>query len=901
MRERAGLIDRSERGKIEVTGKDRATFLHGLVSNDVKGLAPGQGNQSALLDVHGKVTALLVVHCLADRLVLETDGRQGGASAERDRPLPLLRARRAGGRDGRLGDPHRRGTERAEDRRADARRRPARSLPAGTTSSCPGKRAELRVVRAEEAGEEGYDVWTQPAGLSRLWERLREAGARADRARGVGRAPAGGGRGPVRGRRGRLDAPPGGAARPTSYSLNKGCYLGQEVVARVTYRGHVNRKIVGFRFADARDAAARRARGRGGRQGVGRITSAAVSPALGSTLALGFLRREHWEPGTRVEVQGADEVLAGRGDRAALLPPDARRVSHGAPPAPRARLAHAQPPRRRDEPVPPPAPVQPGRLVPVGRGGAGAGAPRGQAGPALGRLLGLPLVPRHGARVVRGPGRSRGLMNERFVNIKVDREERPDVDSIYMQAVQAMTGHGGWPMTVFLTPDGVPVLRRHLLPAGGPPRHARVPARPRGGGRVLSRQARRGRPGSGQELLERLRQGERVRAGTEPPDPLACSTAPTRGSGPSSTRDHGGLGRAPKFPQPMAFDFLLRYWRRRDAARGAPDGRGRPSPAWRAAASTTSSAAASTATRSTRCGWCPTSRRCSTTTPSSRSSISTPGRRRAIPSTAGSTEETLDYVVREMTHPDGRLLLDPGRGLGRRGGQVLRLGPGGDRGRCSSPRRRGPPSTTGAWPTGRTSRAGASCTCRASRARWRRRSASRRDRLAERLGRARADALRAPRGPHQARPRREGAGGLERDDAPRLRRGVARARTARLPPGGRAERRVPPLARWSRDGRLLRTWKDGRAKLLGYLEDHAMVVDGLLALYEATFDRRWLDAARRLADAMLRPLLGPRGRGLLRHGPGPRDPGRPAARASSTRPCRAAPRWRPTSCSASPS
>src|SRR5262252_7276322 len=48
------------------------------------------------------------------------------------------------------------------------------------------------------------------------------------------------------------------------------------------------------------------------------------------------------------------------------------------------------------------------------------------------------------------------LMNDRFVNIKVDREERPDLDGIYMQAVQAMTGHGGWPMTVFLTPDGVP-------------------------------------------------------------------------------------------------------------------------------------------------------------------------------------------------------------------------------------------------------------------------------------------------------------------------------------------------------------------------------------------------------------------------------------------------------------
>src|SRR2546430_13310172 len=48
------------------------------------------------------------------------------------------------------------------------------------------------------------------------------------------------------------------------------------------------------------------------------------------------------------------------------------------------------------------------------------------------------------------------LMNDNFVNIKVDREERPDLDGIYMQAVQAMTGHGGWPMTMFLLPDGSP-------------------------------------------------------------------------------------------------------------------------------------------------------------------------------------------------------------------------------------------------------------------------------------------------------------------------------------------------------------------------------------------------------------------------------------------------------------
>ena len=86
------------------------------------------------------------------------------------------------------------------------------------------------------------------------------------------------------------------------------------------------------------------------------------------------------------------------------------------------------------------------------------------------------------------------VMNDRFVNVKVDREERPDVDAIYMQAVQAMTGSGGWPMTVFLDPDGPPVLRRHLLPARRPPGHARLRAPARRDRRRVAPPPRRARP-----------------------------------------------------------------------------------------------------------------------------------------------------------------------------------------------------------------------------------------------------------------------------------------------------------------------------------------------------------------------------------------------------------------------
>ena len=85
------------------------------------------------------------------------------------------------------------------------------------------------------------------------------------------------------------------------------------------------------------------------------------------------------------------------------------------------------------------------------------------------------------------------LMNEHFVNVKVDREERPDLDAVYMDAVVALTGHGGWPMTVFLTPDGRAVLRRHVFPARAAARAAELPPGSGGGRAGLPRAARRGR------------------------------------------------------------------------------------------------------------------------------------------------------------------------------------------------------------------------------------------------------------------------------------------------------------------------------------------------------------------------------------------------------------------------
>ena len=150
------------------------------------------------------------------------------------------------------------------------------------------------------------------------------------------------------------------------------------------------------------------------------------------------------------------------------------------------------------------------------------------------------------------------VMNELFVNIKVDREERPDVDGIYMQAVQAMTGHGGWPMTVFLTPDGVPFYGGTYFP---PEDRLGMPGFPR----VLHAAALAYRT----RRDEVLQAAERMRAALAPPrlrsaaDPVSAQldAAAIALVQQTDTR-HGGFGDALKFPHPMALDLMLRRHRR---------------------------------------------------------------------------------------------------------------------------------------------------------------------------------------------------------------------------------------------------------------------------------------------------------------------------------------------------
>jgi uncharacterized protein YyaL (SSP411 family) len=148
------------------------------------------------------------------------------------------------------------------------------------------------------------------------------------------------------------------------------------------------------------------------------------------------------------------------------------------------------------------------------------------------------------------------LMNERYVNIKVDREERPDVDSLYMDAVVALTGHGGWPMTVFLTPEAEPFLGGTYYPPE--PRHGLPSFK-----QVLvaisdAYRERRGDVTSqAQALVEAVRRSAELAPSS---DPLTESllTDASRALHAQFDPEWGGWGGAPKFPQASTLEFLLR-------------------------------------------------------------------------------------------------------------------------------------------------------------------------------------------------------------------------------------------------------------------------------------------------------------------------------------------------------
>jgi len=152
------------------------------------------------------------------------------------------------------------------------------------------------------------------------------------------------------------------------------------------------------------------------------------------------------------------------------------------------------------------------------------------------------------------------VMNANFVNIKVDREELPDVDSIYMTAVQAMTGSGGWPLTVFITPDGQPFFGGTYFPPVDHENRAGFP-------RILAAVAdaytnkREELLSNSEKIVGAIREQSTPQKTDGAVEESLIFGSFTHLVG-SADPENGGTQGAPKFPQPMIYELLLRYWKR---------------------------------------------------------------------------------------------------------------------------------------------------------------------------------------------------------------------------------------------------------------------------------------------------------------------------------------------------
>lgn len=293
IREECGLLDR-ERGVIAVTGPDAAEYLQGQLTNDVEALAVGEGQYAALLDRKGHMQSdLVVLRPAAEEIVLETEA---GAREAVLRHLTMYSI----GREVEVAD-------RSAESAVLSLLGP-RSAEIAGTAILPERACEqtsIGGVACLAAGTaDGIDLIAAAGDRERLREALLEAGAVAvsEEAAEIVRIEAG---------RPRYGAEMGGETMPAeagivedAVSFTKGCYIGQETVARLHYKGRPNRHLRGLRLsAPAAPGAALRL----GEKEVGKLGSAAVSPALGP-VGLAIVRREA-EPGAELAV-GEDGVTA---------------------------------------------------------------------------------------------------------------------------------------------------------------------------------------------------------------------------------------------------------------------------------------------------------------------------------------------------------------------------------------------------------------------------------------------------------------------------------------------------------------------------------------------------------------------------------------------------------------
>jgi folate-binding protein YgfZ len=296
----AGVIDLSSRGRLLVSGSEAIQFLNGLITNDVKTLAENHWMLAAFPNVQGRLIASVrVIHC-DQGFLIDTE-----APTHEVVLTTLHRFTLAG--DFRVTDLTEdtahlsvQGARAAEVIRAVFDEENA-NIEHGALRTIEWQDAEVTIIRTTHSGEDGFDLLVNANAAAALWDRLQTAGARpcGFDALEILRIEAGVARYGI-------DMDDANVVSETNLddaiSFAKGCYIGQEIIARIKYRGHVAKKLTGVMFDQAVKIESGASIRSSDDKEIGRITSGTLSPHLGRTIALGYVKYDYLAPGTDVKV-----------------------------------------------------------------------------------------------------------------------------------------------------------------------------------------------------------------------------------------------------------------------------------------------------------------------------------------------------------------------------------------------------------------------------------------------------------------------------------------------------------------------------------------------------------------------------------------------------------------------
>lgn len=305
----AGLIDLSSRGRVRVSGAEAVQFLNGLITNDVKTLAEGAWMTAAFPNVQGRLIAAARVLHRSDGFLFDTEPATGESVFKTLERFTLAGDFRVADVTNELVTLSLQGAQSAEIITATLGSEAA-SLERGRIVAARWREHVVSVIRATHTGEDGFDLFVSAEDAPSLFEALAAAGARAVgfRALETLRIEAGL---PRHG----IDMDETNVVLETgldeAVSYTKGCYVGQEIIARIHWRGHVAKRLAGLIFEDNREAARdSKVRSIEGKE-IGRLTSTAFSPRLNKSIALAYVKYDYLAPGTQVR------VLAGEDDERA--------------------------------------------------------------------------------------------------------------------------------------------------------------------------------------------------------------------------------------------------------------------------------------------------------------------------------------------------------------------------------------------------------------------------------------------------------------------------------------------------------------------------------------------------------------------------------------------------------